>query len=205
MNKNNRTGFTLIEIIVAVAIFVIIGSVGLLSFVRNRQSSDLSRSASELASNIRKAQGYSRSGRNEAGVVPRAYGVSIDIESHPGTYYLYADSDSEIPEAYCYECVADDDILIGEYTLATNTEISDLAIEGFSPTEDLKRVDFIFFIPSMEMKVVYLDPDTGVYTLFSPAGTSKITLEVSHTQVGDTKSLIVEGGVLGGVTIEDTP
>ncbi|MBU0707792.1 prepilin-type N-terminal cleavage/methylation domain-containing protein [Patescibacteria group bacterium] len=198
-------GYTLIELLVTISIFIIISTVGLVSFLRHRQATDLDSSVSELSSNIRKVQGYTRSGRGEGGLHPRAYGVSIDLDTND-SYILYADAD-ELPgfdpSTYCYACYGEADVLIDDYSLLNNTTLDAINITGLATIADITKVYLVFIVPTSELKIVYEDPDAGGFVSYEVPGEKEVRITVKHLKSEDTKTVKVTGGAFGGVTVEE--
>lgn len=200
--SKSRKAFTLIELLITISIFMVLGTVGLLTFIRNRQSNELKQSTSELASNIRKIQSYTRSGKsitnpvNGLMEVPRAFGISLtSVAGGNTTYFLYADFGDETDDYYYDPAV---DAQVENYSLANNTEIAALDIGQRTAYE---KVDLVFIVPTSGLIAqgfaqLLNPPDPPVTDLL------RATITVNHDQAG-TKDLIVEGGVLGGVTIEE--
>lgn len=197
----------MVEMIVAISIFAIIGSVGLVSFMRNRQSTDLERSSSELASNIRKVQGYAKSGKSTDNPtlglsVPRAYGLSIDKNVSDEKYRLYADYGGESDD-YHYDPADPDpdepDVLLEEYDLVANTIIDTMDVANLRA--DFCRADIVFIIPSSKLIVSAAENCGDDPVIYDDLPSAIITL--LHEKSADTKDIVVEGGFLGGVTIEE--
>ena len=83
--RNKRQGFTLIEMVVSVAIIFLIGSQILVSFSSLRESSQLKRSAQEFSFSIRKAQNMAVaiSAVRVGGILqtPKAAGIRLTIST----------------------------------------------------------------------------------------------------------------------------
>ncbi|MDP3964762.1 MAG: prepilin-type N-terminal cleavage/methylation domain-containing protein [bacterium] len=193
---HNTHGYTLVELVVAVGIFAIIGSVGIVSFIRTQRSGDLNQSAAEFASNVRTVQGYTRSGRSEEGAVPRGYGVSVNTTD--STYTLYADNGVDADDYY-YDPV--DDVALETYSLISNTAISGIQIEDALISSE--RVDIMYIVPSSEMIIMYEDAGGSFWPYDNPLGAERIIITVRHNTTNETKDVVIEGGLLGGVTIEE--
>ena len=204
MKVLGKKGFTLIEMISVVAIIGILTTVGVVAFLRNRQSADLDRSASELASNIRKIQGYTRAGRSEGANVPRAYGLMIDLTGGwADTYTLYADFGTSGDDFYFEPAPTGPDVQIDNFTLASNTRITSVEISNLR--ESFGRIDFGFFVPSSDLKAMGtsvggIPPDDS--SIFD-TGPIEVKITVTHAQANKSKVVRVNGGSLGGATVED--
>ncbi len=207
--SRGEKGFTLVEMLVAIGIFVILGTVGLVSFMRNRRNTDLEASVSELASNVRKMQSYTRSGKsidnpNIPGPdleVPRAYGISFDRINYPGQYKMYADFGTLSNWQYDEVDTGDGiDVLIDTYDLARNTLINYLSATNLRA--EYERLDIVFEVPTSKLIISAFNAADGWENPpFEDLPTS--TVGVQQTQSLDSKNVIIEGGFLGGVTIEE--
>ncbi len=91
--KNNRRGFTLLELVVAVFIMSVLTAMTVANFHRGVQSDDLRRAASEMTSILRKAQNFSQIGSQD---IPDEmtntgrFGVHFDLDE-PRHYSLFLD------------------------------------------------------------------------------------------------------------------
>ncbi|MFH1170171.1 MAG: type II secretion system protein [Candidatus Vogelbacteria bacterium] len=92
-----RAGFTLIEMLVVISIFLIMTGVILANFPAFRDKAALDLLAQEIATTIRQAQVYGI-GTREAGSEFTSYGIYFALDTSKGlnnkTFYLYADKDA---------------------------------------------------------------------------------------------------------------
>lgn len=189
-------GFTLIELLTAVAIFAILSTVGILAFLRSRQGTELKQSAEQFASNVRLMQGYARSGKSIEGDFYSGFGLSINRDS-PSQYLLFGDDNGEQVGNYWYEEGIDQ--LIQTYLLGPNTVIESLAIAG--ARTDYVRTDFVFVVPTSNLQSYgFSDPTQPPPDSYS---NSTIDVVIKHTKSNNTKNVTIQGGLLGGVTIEE--
>gem|GEM_PF-3588888 len=106
--RNKRQGFTLIEMMVSVAIVLLISTQVLISFSSLRESSQLKRSAQELSFSIRKAQNMAVaiSAVRAGGVLqtPKAAGIRLTTSTADANgdgvkdnseYFFFADQDGD--------------------------------------------------------------------------------------------------------------
>lgn len=102
MNKTNRRGFTVAELLVSISIFMMITTVVLANFRSNSRSEQVRFNAQDLASIIRKAQLNSQYGRSvssngDATVPIGGFGIHIEqCTSGPCEYRLFADVDGQL-------------------------------------------------------------------------------------------------------------
>ncbi len=84
---NNQKGFTLVELMVVVAIMALMSAVLIADFNRNRTVRSIMIAKNETATNIRKAQGYLLSSKNIAGNIPAKFYIVTFVTSGGGTSY----------------------------------------------------------------------------------------------------------------------
>lgn len=80
-------GFTLIELMVVVAIMALMAAALIVDFNRNRVARSIQIAKNETASNIRKAQGYLLSSKNITGNTPAKFYIVTLMTSGGGTSY----------------------------------------------------------------------------------------------------------------------
>jgi prepilin-type N-terminal cleavage/methylation domain-containing protein len=89
-------GFSLVELIVSITIFLILSTLLIANFYRGRQADDLRLSAQEFAGYLRRVQNLSTAGQSiftptGERVPPGGYGISIPWVGNANTYVLFAD------------------------------------------------------------------------------------------------------------------
>ena len=95
-----RKGFTIIEVLIMVMVFVLISSAVIANFSSARGSARLRAAAQELAANIKRAQAYAYANTQQSvcadnlicGIL--SYGVVLDANSDGKAYVIYADADN---------------------------------------------------------------------------------------------------------------
>jgi prepilin-type N-terminal cleavage/methylation domain-containing protein len=85
--ENSKRGFTLIEILIVIAIIGILSAMVLVSISAGRTARDLDRSAHEVAAVLREAQNYALSGRS-ASVNENNCSYSVQVTSGSSNYSL---------------------------------------------------------------------------------------------------------------------
>lgn len=124
--QNTKAGFTLVEMIVTVAIFAMISSVILTRNAAFDTEVLLNSLAYEVGLSVREAQQFGINVRTSEGQFDRAYGIFFERERN--TYYLFADKNGD----QVYNAPGE---LVQTYTLGRGTkifEICDLAVSGCS-------------------------------------------------------------------------
>jgi prepilin-type N-terminal cleavage/methylation domain-containing protein len=94
LNKKNRNGFTLVEMLVSLSIVAVIMLTVLFNYSSFNDRLALSSAAQELAVSIRQAQTYGltvREVKSNTGLFDKAYGVYFN-KNDPSNYYLFVDS-----------------------------------------------------------------------------------------------------------------
>ena len=199
MNHNNfgsrkrksGAGFTLAEMLIAIAIFCILLALVIVNFNKGKRMNDLKQASAELAQNIRLAQNYTLSGKTLDGNVPEGgYGINI---AGSGTYDVFADKNN-----------INNDYLMGEgdaeiigVTFASKF-ISDIRFVAMKIGND----DIITpIIPSdYPINITFFPPNGDVYINSSPDTTLYLLLQLGSekpcrkiTVVGATGQ-VSEGG-----------
>ena len=87
------TGFTVIEMVVMLAILVLTASILFVGFPTLSGRTTVQRAARELGLNLRRAQNLAIAGRAlSSGEVPPAYGIYFDRAAAPNSYIIFADT-----------------------------------------------------------------------------------------------------------------
>lgn len=84
MNKKNNSGFTLIEIIIVIAILGFLSTIAVFDFFAFKENSDLNNNVQEFVSVLKLAQNKAISAENNS-----QYGVYIDTSDSPNQYVLF--------------------------------------------------------------------------------------------------------------------
>jgi len=84
-----RQGFTLIEVIISMVIFIIILSLSTVNHRQGEHASTFRLQALNIEDSIRSVQNMSLTGKEIAGVIPNAYGIFFDDDGR--TFIIYGD------------------------------------------------------------------------------------------------------------------
>jgi prepilin-type N-terminal cleavage/methylation domain-containing protein len=166
--KNSQNGFTLIEMLVVIAIFGVVASVLLLHYSDFSTDVAVKNLAEEIGLSVRKAQSYATSVRSIDGTNSilsdtfPAYGISFSTQSSSSTLYdptlssfvlfadnLYENSGSCGNPAPGSECVESFDITSGDkvVSLCTSTNAGD------TPDCSAKTVNVVFHRPNPDATI----------------------------------------------------
>lgn len=174
---NTVRGFTLVEMLVVLAIITIVTTVTLLSSTSFNRSVLLVDTAHTVALSIREAQFFGLSTRVFSGVANAGYGIHFD-EDTPSMYTLFADIYPAVPgddlggdcpghptdespdqrPGNCLYDISNNEKSI-DYTLAGNFTIADVcgktnAIDSQCLGDDFDTIDLVFLRPNTQTIIV---------------------------------------------------
>lgn len=148
------SGFTLIEMLVVISIFLIMTGVILANFPAFRDKAALDLLAQEIATTIRQAQVYGI-GTREAGTEFTSYGIYFDLNDTSlakKAFYLYANRDSinsfSPSPTNCNLAASQNDCVVEKFVITGAAEIADLQGCGSSGCSSLNpnppKLDIFF-------------------------------------------------------------
>ncbi|MFZ5391065.1 MAG: pilus assembly FimT family protein [Patescibacteria group bacterium] len=138
-----KPGFTIVDLLVSISIFVVITGVTLSNFNRGRQRDDLEQGGLLVVSVLQQAQAYALSGQTIGGIVPTGgYGLNFDL-SNPGRFVFFADLDSN----GFYSSTADSLADAGSYNLPANVTIINLTVRQGEAGQSVSLADFAYRPP----------------------------------------------------------
>lgn len=182
-----RRGFTLVELVVTIGIFVIISTLVFANYPKFKSQLSLKKTSQEIAFTVREAQVYSLSTREyKSGAFSTftaGYGVHFDIDK-PDTVLLFAD----LNNSGRYE--EDEDGIVKEYKIRTSDSFTSLCgDEKKSPPGPcgLSQLDAVYLRPNPFVSLTGKDGEITLpnfsdmeIIISSPGGaTKKITIWVS--------------------------
>lgn len=148
MSSRFNQGFTLIEMIVVIAIFGIVTTIILANLPVFRDRSSLDLVAQEVAINIRGAQVFGGSGRILDGTSSRpTYGIHFS-SSDPSTFLLY----NNISGGKDYDEGNNGDPIVYTYALSQGFIIKELCADTCS-ADHLTSLDLAFTRPRLEPEI----------------------------------------------------
>jgi len=173
--RYSQRGFTIIEVIVGVAIIGMIAGLFLTNYRGGGIRTDLIGSAQKLASDTRLAQNFSLGTREFNGVAPQGgWGVHFDV-SIPDSYIIFADNDGD----YEYDI---DGEKYSDANLSPNITIIDITVDGISVND---------------LDIVFSPPDPKTYINGADDKTARITLKESFNNTNK----IIEVNFLGLIDV----
>jgi prepilin-type N-terminal cleavage/methylation domain-containing protein len=175
VKKQKQKGFTLVELLVTISIFVILTGVVLFNQTRFNSTILLTNLAYDTALTIRQAQNYGinikefDSGSGNGGkFVP--YGVHFDTSSDK-SFILFADlnSDGIITEPTLNSCVALEGC-VNRYSIKRGNYISDIEVVKGVSTSSPSILDITFERPNPDAKIyadksIAVEYDSAIITL----------------------------------------
>lgn len=160
---NNKQGFTLVEMMVSMAILMFLTTMTFVYFRKSNDAQAVRSTVSALSDAIRTAQNYAQSGKLVNGQVPASFGVSVATISGVPTAIIYADTSS--PANYTYDAATSTspDVVMNttvldfisiknsrsETTIGTG-EGNGIVVDGGSP---VGTIDISFATPNAGMRI----------------------------------------------------
>lgn len=144
LNKNKK-GFTLVELIVVIGIFLVLMALILIRYTNIKSNISVEALAQDIAISVRKAQLYSVGVKGVNNDFSSGFGIVFNIND-PKSYVLFADVDSN--GAFDGDIQNDcgvphqGDECMEKITITSMDEISDLRYDGFSCTSDNLEIFF---------------------------------------------------------------
>lgn len=196
-NKNIHAGFTLVELVVTVSIFVLLSTVALVNFRQVDNSLILQNVVHQVALVARKAQisGISVQGIDSGGTTLfPSYGINFDT-SRKTSFVLFSDTTviNKLFDGTCPKVLSTDEC-VQRYTLAQGYTIKQLCgnqkTGGGLATCALVRLDISFTRPNPDALII---GDAGV----GPFSDAEIVIQ---SRTGATKKIVV--WTTGQISIE---
>jgi len=192
-----RPGFTLLELMVSITIFLIITGMVLVNFRSGQYRDELSGSAELVQSLIREAQTATLSGTvtpvacpglTTAAAPPAGYGVYVaPVSGQPPTVLEFADCESVSPITYQYAAGDPNFLIVKQATLSSHVYLDpNNLLVGNTPVSSLS---IVFDALSEQVKINGSSANDGTITLShnNIGGAPTVTVNSSTGQVFVTK------------------
>ncbi len=207
VSSNLVSGFTVVELMVVVAIFAVISSISAFNYRSFETSITVKNLAQDIALTIRKAQSYTLGFQSPEPTLLNetviGYGVHFDMQ-YPDTFLLFGDFKTTNPTinannvydgTSCNRIFTAQEECVDEILITTTDRIealclndSDCVFEGM--------LDIVFNRPNQDALFSYTDISTGQTTNLDPATNNPI----SHVSI----SVVSVDGVRRFITIWNT-
>ena len=168
MKKSRQKGFTLLELMVSVAIIAIVSTIFLSSYRSGGRKSDLRMAAQMLVSNVRIAQSNALSLKHFEGSMPDG-GWGVVFDRNASEYVIFADVDDDVVCDSTCDNTSNEDA--SRIALADGITILDTLGDGGS----INRV-----------QVSFLPPDPQIFICLDNAG--QCNYSVGQIVLGDSYS-----------------
>ena len=185
----NREAFTLIEVLVSMAVLTFVASLILVNYPSLNESVGLTRGAQSIASAVRRAQVYGIAVKQYLGGEFPAYGIHFDIPQSDINYKLFADIFPYPGGNYNYD--EGEGELVDTYSIPHPNYLSDLCVGTEAENPDcvpscgFESLDIIFERPNPE---VFLYAFGAVQGNVGPCKQAKIVL---RSPQGREKSVLI--------------
>lgn len=161
-----KKGFTIIELLVSLGIFVVVTAMVVANFRGGSRSDELRIASEALISNLRKAQNMAFSGQLVNGVnPPGGYGVYFKL-SEPDRYVIFADQDGD------FGYTAGEGLIDGTIILPKDIRISAVG-------------------PQANSSVVFKPPKPTIYINGATADAT-LSVKLVHNLSGKTRTVTVK-------------
>lgn len=189
--KNYKKGFTLVELLVTISMFVVITGVVLVNSNSFDNSVLLRNFTYDVALTIKQAQTYGVNvNENSQGDFTKAYGVYFDTTESNTNFVIFNDFQNDTSNTTnktdsVIKCDIDSEC-IKKYSMNKGTHIKNICVSDKSEecSKDVSKLSIIFARPSLEAKMYSFDNDIAS----APYKYVKITLQSGD---GATSSVII--------------
>ncbi|MFZ5363974.1 MAG: pilus assembly FimT family protein [Patescibacteria group bacterium] len=170
-----KKGFTIIELLVSLSIFIIVTAMVVTNFRGGNRSDELKIAAETIASSLRRVQNMALAGELVDGISPPGgYGIYFNL-GNPGQYLIFADKDGDL--AYDVgEVLAD-----GAIDLADNITLENI-------------------LPAAASTIIFKPPKPTIY-INGGVGDNILGVTVKHSLSGKVKKILVNR-ISGRVDVE---
>jgi prepilin-type N-terminal cleavage/methylation domain-containing protein len=170
-------GFSIVELIVTVAIISMIMSVVMYNYSVFNDNLALSSAAQEVAIAIRQAQTYGLNVKevtSSGGQFTSAYGIYFDKGTDTTNYYIFADNDADRVYDVGSGCGSGSTECVSKISFRNNVRISNICSSSTCPPSGAVMMDVTFLRPNPDSKIYFTDASGTIVS--GPATQGKVTL-----------------------------
>lgn len=177
---NFRKGFSVVELIVSVAIMSVILSTVLWNYSTANDNLVVSSASQEVAVAIRQAQVYALSVRESgvgSGIFTYAYGVYFDPTNSPSDFYIFVDKGPNANSLFDIGsgCGSGSTECIEKISLRNGVRFTAICdATNCPPTATAKKLNITFIRPNPDARVYFTDNSAAVVA--GPSSRGKVTL-----------------------------
>lgn len=188
MKKNDTLGFTLMELIITIAIMTIISGVVFFSFPRFNQTVLLNRAARELTLALREAQSRAtavaqRPDAESGAEFPKNYGIRVEQDSE--VFFLFSDEDEDRLLDMSSDC---NEECVKRYEFTYGVRIKNIQLPESVSLSDDGQLNILFYRPDPTMKI---SGCVGESNLCNTIGPYKISIYRAGQDENDTRTIQV--------------
>lgn len=140
-SPRSGAGFTLIEILISIAIFAILTAIIFFNFANEKNRTAIKSAANQIGVDVQAMQTNALGGVVTSGVAQGGYGAHFDV-GYYDRYILFADGLSGTP--YEYDAGADQVVATQQWAESTKVRIASLSGDG----DAFSKADVTFAVPS---------------------------------------------------------
>ncbi|MBM2817474.1 MAG: hypothetical protein HW401_64 [Parcubacteria group bacterium] len=186
----SNKGFTLVELLVTLSLFVVLTTIVLFSQSKFNGSILLTNLAYDVAITVRQAQTYGVNVREtSSGDFDKAYGVYFDIDKDNNKFILFSDKQGNGRYQGNIDCKSSADTCVNSYSIKRGNYISDIRVTSpdCSPDPDcsVKELNITFARPDPDAKFAKTKSTSGDVDDITEA---KIIISSAN---GDTRNVLV--------------
>jgi prepilin-type N-terminal cleavage/methylation domain-containing protein len=193
LNKTANKGFTLIELMVVIAIFLVISGVAIFDYGNFRSSVSLQNLTDDIALSIRKAQGFAIGARAISGTTTfdKSYGMHFStitpaqsqLDGSNKSFLMYYSNTTD--KYYEYNsgtvCAASDNKCMEFFNISTNDIVKEIKADGAT----INSIDIAFKRP--DSKAFFCSRTARTNTCDATSSISRVDIIISNGQTDATK------------------
>lgn len=149
MKYQKQKGFTLVEMVAVLGIFMVLTSIVIFNYSKFRSDTVLTNMAYEVALTIREAQIYGVSARSSGVSFENAYGIFIPSSSAL-QYFVYSDVSGDLMFSGSNCVLSGGDSCTNTYTFQNNIQVSQLDVKIGSNCQPASTLSVSFKRPNPE-------------------------------------------------------